>query len=58
MTEETKRSPGRPQSLTRDQRYSLRRDHESGDYTYSQLQEVYGVGRATIFRVVHDLHTS
>jgi DNA invertase Pin-like site-specific DNA recombinase len=47
------RLKGKPPKLTTRQQAELVRMHASGEYTIAELMEVFSVGRATVYRVLH-----
>jgi DNA invertase Pin-like site-specific DNA recombinase len=47
------RLKGKQPKLTTRQQAELVRMHASGDYTIAELMEVFSVGRATVYRVLH-----
>lgn len=47
------RLKGRAPKLTARQQAELVRMHATGDYTIAELMEVFSVGRATVYRVLH-----
>ena len=53
IAKERGRLKGKQPKLTTRQQAELVRMHASGEYTIAELMEVFSVGRATVYRVLH-----
>jgi DNA invertase Pin-like site-specific DNA recombinase len=53
IAKERGRLKGKQPKLTTRQQAELVRLHSSGEYTIAELMEVFSVGRATVYRVLH-----